>query len=100
MSDHVVPQRVYFAIFFALMALTALTVWVAFMDLGPLNTVVAITIACAKATLVVLYFMHVRYGSRLTPVFIGAGLIWMIVLIALTMSDYVSRGWLPGPEGF
>ncbi len=99
MSDHVVPLRIYYAIFGALMILTAVTVWVAYRDLGLLNTWVAMTIAVFKATLVVLYFMHVRWSGRLVPVMIVAGLIWMVILIVLTMSDYISRAWLgvPGP---
>jgi len=99
MSDHVVPLRVYYLIFAALMALTTVTVAVAYLDLGLLNTWVAMTIAVLKATMVVLYFMHVRWSSRLVPVLIVAGLVWMVILIALTMSDYVSRAWLGTPGG-
>jgi len=76
------------------MILTGLTVWVAFHDLGPWNIVVALTIAVAKATLVVLYFMHVRYSDRLTWVVVIAGFFWLAILLALTMSDYFSRSWL------
>jgi cytochrome c oxidase subunit 4 len=95
MSEHVVPLRVYFTIFGALMVGTALTVYAATLELkGPLNVVVALTIAVTKATLVVLYFMHVRYSSRLTWVIIGAGLFWLGILFVLTFSDYQTRGWL------
>ena len=93
MSEHVVPRRVYYAIFSTLIVLTGVTVAVSFVDLGPLNTLVAMTIACVKATLVVLYFMHARYGSRLIWVMLGAGVLWLVILIALTMGDYASRGW-------
>ena len=93
MSDHVVPRRIYFAIFLALIVLTGVTVAVAYNDLGPMNAVVAITIACIKAALVVLHFMHVRYTGRLIWVFIGVALVWFAILIALTMADYASRGW-------
>jgi cytochrome c oxidase subunit 4 len=101
MAEHVVPIRVYLAIFGALMVGTVLTVMAAFWDLPPpLNTVVAMTIAVLKATLVVLYFMHVRYSSRLTWVVIASGLIWLGILFALTLSDYLTRGWLrPGAMG-
>ena len=92
-THHVVPVRIYLAIFFSLMVLTALTVVVARYDLGPLNTVAALTIAGIKATLVILYFMHVKYGHRLIWVFIGASLFWLALLITLTTSDYISRGW-------
>jgi cytochrome c oxidase subunit 4 len=64
------------------------------MDLGRMNAVVALTIAVIKATLVVLYFMHVRYSSKLTWVFVGAGFFWLAIMVALTLSDYMTRGWL------
>ncbi|HEY3027082.1 MAG TPA: cytochrome C oxidase subunit IV family protein [Pyrinomonadaceae bacterium] len=96
MSEHIVSRKVYFAIFGVLMVGTAATVVVAFIDLGgQFNTVVALTIAVIKATLVVLYFMHVRYSSRLTWVIVGSGLFWLGIMFALTLSDYWTRGWLP-----
>jgi len=91
MAARAVPRRLYLAIFGALMGFTALTVWAAFIDLGRLNMAVAMTIAAAKAALVVLYFMHVRYSSRLIWVVVGAGFVWLIILISLTMSDYRTR---------
>jgi cytochrome c oxidase subunit 4 len=94
---HVVPVGVYLAVFAALMVLTAVTTAAAFQDLGPLNNVVALGIATLKASLVVLFFMHVRYGTRLTPLVITAGLFWMVILIALTLTDYLTRGWLGVP---
>ena len=97
MSDHVVPRRIYYAVFMTLMALTAVTVWVSFQDLGVFNTLAAITIACAKATLVVAYFMHVRYGTHLVKVVLGAAVLWLLILLVLTLGDYASRGWLPFP---
>ncbi len=101
MSVHIVPRTIYYAIFTALMVLTYITVQVAFLDLGriwgPLNAVIALSIAVLKATLVVLFFMHVRYSSRLTWVVVASGLFWLAILIALTMSDYLSRGWLQAP---
>ena len=94
---HVVPVGVYLAVFAALMALTAVTTAAAFHDLGPLNNVVALGIATLKAALVVLFFMHVRYGTRLTPLVITAGLFWLLILIALSLTDYLTRGWLGVP---
>ena len=94
---HVVPVGVYLAVFVALMLLTAVTTAAAFYDLGPLNNVVALGIATLKATLVVLFFMHVRYGTRLTPLVITAGLFWLAILIALSLTDYLTRGWLGVP---
>jgi cytochrome c oxidase subunit 4 len=97
MSEHIVSRKVYFVIFGALMVGTALTVLAAFADLDHIfrgaNTVVALTIAVAKATLVVLYFMHVRYSTRLIWVVVVAGFFWLGILFVLTMSDYLSRGW-------
>jgi cytochrome c oxidase subunit 4 len=92
MSAHVVPLKTYFAIFAALMGGTALTVFVAFQDLGPMNTVVALTIAGIKALLVVLWFMHVKYSSRLTWIFAVAGFLWLVLMIGLTMADFDTRG--------
>ncbi len=96
MSEHIVPVKVYVTIFLALLVGTALTVLAAFYDFPyGLNTILALTIASVKATLVVLYFMHVRYSSRLIWVIVAAALFWMAILFALTFSDYLTRGWLP-----
>ena len=95
MSEHVVPRKVYYAVFVALLVLTAITTAVAFADLGPWNTVVALGIAFLKATLVALFFMHVKYSPRLTQVVVAGGLFWLAILIVLTLSDFVSRGWQP-----
>ncbi len=95
MSEHIVSLRVYFTIFLTLMVGTALTVWAGLQDFpGPLNVIVALTIAVVKATLVVLYFMHVRYSSRLIWVVFAAALFWLAILFALTFGDYWTRGWL------
>jgi cytochrome c oxidase subunit IV len=94
MGTHVSSIRLYVAIFLALMVGTALTVWAAFQNLGPLNNVVMLTIAVVKATLVVMYFMHVRYSTRLATMTIVAGVFFLLILFSLTMADYVSRGWL------
>ena len=96
MSEHIVPVRVYITIFLVLLAGTALTVAAAFVDFPwRFNTVVALTIAVVKATCVVLYFMHVRYSSRLVWVIVASALFWMGILFALTLSDYFTRGWIP-----
>src|ERR1700737_3488822 len=92
MSEHIVSIKVYLIIFLALMAGTALTVWAGLQDFpGQLNVIVALTIAVIKATLVVLYFMHVRYSSRLIWVVFTSALFWLGILFALTLSDYWSR---------
>jgi cytochrome c oxidase subunit 4 len=77
------------------MVLTATTTAVSFVDLGPWNTVVALAIAFFKATLVVLFFMHVKYSPRLTQITVGGGLLWLAILILITLSDFMTRGWLP-----
>ncbi|MBA2338864.1 MAG: cytochrome C oxidase subunit IV family protein [Pyrinomonadaceae bacterium] len=94
MSEHIVSKNLYFLIFGALMVLTAITVGVAFVNLGPLNNVVALTIAVIKALLVILYFMHVRYSSRLTWLVIVGGFFWLAIMFVLTSSDYLTRGWV------
>ena len=93
-EHHVVPLKTYFVVFASLMVFTAITVAIAFFDLGPLNNVVMLGIAVFKATLVIMYFMHVKYGTRLIPVVIGSGVFFLAILFAITMSDYMSRGWL------
>ena len=96
MSEHIVSVRVYVTIFLVLLLGTGLTVAAAFVEFpGKLNTVVALTIAVTKATFVVLYFMHLRYSSRLVWVIVASALFWMAILFALTFSDYLTRGWLP-----
>jgi cytochrome c oxidase subunit IV len=92
-AHHVVPTAIYYAIFATLMVLTGVTVGVAYIDLGRLNTVAAIAIACFKALIVVLYFMHVKYSTRLIKLTVIAGLYWMGIIFALTLGDYLTRAW-------
>ena len=94
MTEHVVPTKVYFRVFAALIVLTATTTAVSFVDLGPWNSVVALGIAFVKATLVVLFFMHIKYSPRLTQIVVAGGLFWLAIMIGLTLSDFISRGWL------
>jgi cytochrome c oxidase subunit 4 len=100
MSEHIVTRKTYLLIFGALLALTALTIRVALIDLGPFNVVAALVIALCKASLVVLFFMHVRYGSRLIALAIFCGLLWLALLIGLTMTDFLSRNWIAAPPRF
>jgi cytochrome c oxidase subunit IV len=93
MSEHILPTRVYYIIFAILMVCTYVTVQVAFFDLGALNTIAALTIAVFKAVLVILFFMHVKYSTRLTWAVIVGGVFWLGILLALTMSDYLTRPW-------
>jgi cytochrome c oxidase subunit IV len=96
MSGHVAPKSLYYAVFAALIVGTGMTVAAAFVDMGAMNNVVMLTIACVKATLVVLFFMHVRWGTRLTWVVVASGFFWLLILFSLTMTDYISRGWVEG----
>jgi cytochrome c oxidase subunit 4 len=93
MASHILPKRVYYTIFGILIFCTYLTVQIAFLDLGALNTVAALAIAVFKATLVVLFFMHVKYSSRLTWAVVLGSIFWFGILLALTMSDYLTRVW-------
>ena len=92
MSEHIVSVKVYVTIFLVLVVGTILTVLAAFANFpGKLNTIIALTIATAKATFVVLYFMHVRYSARLIWVIVGSALFWMGIMFAFTFSDYLTR---------
>jgi cytochrome c oxidase subunit 4 len=91
MSQHVIPQKIYLLVFATLLCLTLITVDVAFYNFGWLNIYIAMAIATTKATVIVLYFMHVKYSPRLIWVFAIAGLFWLIILFALTLSDYFTR---------
>src|SRR5215212_4728984 len=96
---HVSPKSTYYTIFGALMVLTAITIAVAFVHLGRANFPVAIGIAITKATLVVLFFMHVKYSSRLTKMVVAMAFFFLAILLMLTLSDYLSRGWHTSPRG-
>ena len=89
----IVSPMVYLTIFGALLVGTATTIWASYVDLGVFNPIIALAIACAKATLVVLFFMHVKYSSKLTMLTIGAGFFMFMVLIGMTLSDYITRAW-------
>ena len=88
---HVVPIRVYLAIFAALLALTATTTAAAYVDLGRLNVVIMLGIAVTKALLVILYFMHLRWSTRLTHIVVASGFVFFAILVLLTMADVVTR---------
>ncbi len=91
MSGHVSPVSLYLTIFLALMVLTAVTVFAAFVDLGQFNFVVAMVIAAFKATLVIWYFMHVKYASKLTKLTVATGLFFLAILLGLFLVDYGSK---------
>jgi len=93
-KEHAHPTpRLYLVIIAILMSLTVATWLIAFVNLGIFNPVVALSIAVIKAVLVILFFMHVRYSSKLTMVTVGAGFFWLLIMITLSLSDYLSRYW-------
>lgn len=94
MAEHTASLKGYLLVFAALMILTAATVGAAFVDLGMFNDVLAMAIAVTKAVLVILIFMHVAHSSRMTKISIIAGFLWLAILIGLTLTDYLSRGFL------
>jgi cytochrome c oxidase subunit IV len=92
---HIAPVSIYYKVFAALILGTILTVAAAKVDLGLFNNIVMLAIACTKATLVILFFMHVRWSSRLTWIVAMAGFFWLLLLFSV-IGDYISRGWVPG----
>jgi cytochrome c oxidase subunit 4 len=96
MSGHVAPKSMYYTVFLLLLFGTGLTVAVAFWDLGPMNNVIMLGLAMTKALLVILFFMHVRWGTRLTWLVAASGFVWLLILFGITMSDYLTRGWVEG----
>jgi cytochrome c oxidase subunit 4 len=99
-SNHIVSVWVYIAVFLALIVGTVLTWGVAHLDLGPFNLPVAIAIACVKASLVVLFFMHIYYSSKLTKTIVIAGFCTLFILFFFTLIDLVSRGFLAGGKNW
>lgn len=98
-AEHIVPNSTNFTVFAILMVLLAATVGVAYVPLGEFNIVVAMTIAVVKAVLVLLYFMHVKYSSKLIWLFACAGFFWLILMFGIFFMDYGTRGWIPQPHG-
>jgi len=92
-EHHIVSPKIYLTILIALLVGTAVTVWASYVNLGIFNPVVALAIACTKATLVVLYFMHVTYGTKLTKLTVGAGIFTFLILVGMTLADYFTRAW-------
>ncbi len=100
MAQHIAATRTYIIVWASLLALLLATVVAATFDLGPFNLVVSLVIAIIKALLVILFFMHVRWASRVTWVFAGAAFLWLGIMMILTSSDYVTRGSMPGGRAF
>ena len=96
-ESHIVSTKVYFAVFAALILLTWVTSGVATLDLGRLNIYVALSIAVFKASLVLFFFMHVKYGTRLTKMIVMSGVYWLILLLFIVMMDIWTRTWMGVP---
>jgi len=96
MSGHIASTKLYYAVFTALIVGTVLTYLAALVDFGFFNNVVMLAIAVTKMLLVMLFFMGVRWSSRLTWVVAGSGFFFLLILFTITMSDYLTRGWVPG----
>ena len=92
-SHHIVTPSVYALVFGTLLLFTGITVIAAFIDLSWANPVIALFIACLKAVIVILFFMHVKYQSRLIKMTIASGFFMFLALIVMTLSDYMSRSW-------
>ncbi len=99
MNGHILPVRVYVTVFAALLALLAGTIMAVYVNLGGFNTVVSLTIAVAKARLVILFCMHVRFSGRLVWIYVGVGFFWLAILLALSMSDFLTRARVPYAGG-
>ena len=97
MTEHIVTKKQYALIFGILMVLTLATTAIGMIDLGRLNVVVALVIATIKALLVVLFFMHIYWSSKLNKLVVVSGVVWLALLLWLTLTDIFSRGWLPFP---
>jgi cytochrome c oxidase subunit 4 len=94
MSGPTVSRKTYLLTFLGLLGLTVLTTLLGFIDMGPFNTVVALLLAAVKASLIAAFFMHALYESKLVRVVLAGGVIWFLILISITMTDYISRNWL------
>ena len=92
-TAHIVSPKVYAVILGLLLVGTAITIGASYVEMGPWNPVVALLIACTKATLVVLYFMHIKYSSKLMKLTVGAGFFTFLILVGMSLSDYISRAW-------
>ena len=90
---HIPSSRMYYTVWITLIILTGLTAWISTVDLGSFNTAVALIIASLKASIVALFFMHIKYTSeRLTKIVIFAAIFWLLILLVLSMADYATRG--------
>ena len=97
MSETVIPKKIYFSVWAALLVLLGITVGVSYIHLGWLNPVAAVAIAGVKAMIIIMYFMHVRYSKRMIWVFVAAGFLWLTIMFTLSFGDYFTRSYMPLP---
>jgi cytochrome c oxidase subunit 4 len=93
--ERVVDPKIYVRTCLALLVLLAVTWSVAYVNLGPFNLIVALSVAIAKAIVIAMFFMHIKGSSRLLHLAAVTGIMWLLILIALTLGDYFTRGWVP-----
>jgi len=94
MKKPVVSIKTYTLTFLSLLALALATTLIGFVNLGPFSMVIAVTIAAAKATLIASFFMHALYESKVVRVILSGGIIWFLIMVTLTLGDYMTRGWV------
>ena len=93
-KHHIVPISHYIGVFAALIVLTGATYYTALIDMGALNTLVAMAIAVVKALLVILIFMHVKYSNKLVKTMVVASALWLLIMFGFTGGDYLTRHWV------
>jgi len=97
MNERTISRRTYALTYITLVVLTAATTAFSFVDLGPMNTILAVGFAVGKALLIVLFFMHLIASPNLTRVIAIGAIVWLLILMSLTLGDYITRGWVPVP---
>jgi cytochrome c oxidase subunit 4 len=100
MTEHVVSAKLYMVVFVLVVALMLVSVFLASAGMGQTYTFIALAIAACQAVLVILFFMHIRWSTRLIVLFAVGGFVWLAILIGFTLSDYLTRNWLPAPRGW
>jgi cytochrome c oxidase subunit 4 len=96
MSEPITPVKTFVAVWIGLLIFTGVTVGVAYLNLGTFSIVVALCIATIKSLLVVLFFMEVRFSQRMTQIVVVSGVVWLLIMLLLTVTDYASRPWTSG----
>jgi len=100
MAEHIAPKKLYFFVFGSLLVLTLLTWRIAYVDLGQWNTVVALAIAVGKASLVAIFFMHLRWSGSMMRIVVCAAIFWLAIMMTLTLGDVLSRNRVVPSQGW